>query len=191
MPRSLCPKTSRSFFKLYRASSLLQRENKNLKKSYNIALLWKLPSLLGHIGSWPFPWSFHHKICLVVTFRENLSIQCSLKNKIRYINSRLPNSFFHYYNGMGRKEKIEDSFTVKIKCSWLLTKHLFLECLIIKPEAIMEKSSISVFSFWQEVLRKLNSGTEENFFLRTVQNSVLFERKPCHLLGKSCIACPA
>lgn len=112
----------------------------------------------------------------------------ALKNKTCYKNFRLPNSFFHNYNGMGRKEKIEDSFTVKIKCCWLRPKQLFLECLIIKPEAIIEKSS-TLFSSFRQALRKLNSATEEKLLLRTVQNSVLFERKSCHLLGKSCIVC--
>lgn len=50
-----------------------------------------------------------------------LAHNVALKNKTRYKNPRLPNSLFHYYDGMGRKEKIEDSFkiedSVKIKCS--------------------------------------------------------------------------
>lgn len=115
----------------------------------------------------------------------------ALTHKMCYQNSRLPNGFLHYYNGIGRKEKIEDSFTVKIKCSWLLPKQLFLECLIIKPYAVSKKSSISFSSYWQEAHWKLNSATEgENtLLLKTLQNSVLFERKSCHLVGKSCIAC--
>lgn len=114
-----------------------------------------------------------------------------LNSELCYQSTRLPNSFFCYYDGIGGKEKIEDSFTVKIKCSWLLPRQLFLECLIIKTEAVIKKSIISFSSFQQEALRKLSSATEGKkiLLLRTVKIPILFERKFCHLLGKSCVTC--
>ena len=100
-----------------------------------------------------------------------------LNSELCYQSTRLPNSFFCYYDGIGGKEKIEDSFTVKIKCSWLLPRQLFLECLIIKTEAVIEKSIISFSSFQQEALRKLSSATEGKkiLLLRTVKIPILFE----------------